>query len=92
MNILDRIIKSFEIAGRARTLQILRGLSDRQLADAGISRELLNQGRTAWPWRVEETSSLDLAAVHKVPAIKPAVNNASNFSAESERPEFDTAA
>jgi len=92
MNIFDRIIKSFELSGRARTLQILRGLSDRQLDDAGLSRELLNQGLKAWPWRVEETTSLDLAAVRKVSAIKPAVNNSSNLPAQSEQPEFDTAA
>jgi len=93
MNILDRIINSFEVAGRARTLQILRGLSDRQLDDAGLSRELLNQGLRAWPWRVvEETTHFDLATVRKVPSIKPAVNHASNLPAQSEQSEFDTAA
>lgn len=98
MNILDRIIKSFEVAGRARTLQILRGLSDRQLEDAGLSRGLLDQGLKAWPWRVEETTSFDLATMRTVQpetivaAIEPAVNDAANLSAQPRQPEFDTAA
>jgi len=92
MNMLDRIIRRFEFAGRVRTLHVLRGLSDRQLEDAGLSRDLLNQGVTEWPWRVEETSNLDLGAICKVPSIKPAVNNASNSPVQSEEPELETAA
>ena len=35
-----------------RDREMLLKLDDRQLADIGISRELLDSGVTAWPWKV----------------------------------------
>jgi len=45
-----------------RTRIHLLNLSDRQLEDVGISRTLLAQGITAWPWREDEKASADLTA------------------------------
>ena len=39
--------------GRKRALEILLNSSDRMLEDAGFSRELLEQGVHAWPWKSE---------------------------------------
>ena len=40
--------------GRKRALEFLLNSSDRVLEDAGFSRELLEKGVQAWPWRVEQ--------------------------------------
>ncbi|HPQ95533.1 MAG: DUF1127 domain-containing protein [Thiothrix sp.] len=39
---------------KIRVLQLFQNMNDRDLADIGISRELLNQGVKAYPWRVDE--------------------------------------
>lgn len=41
------------VSGYTRTAKELSFLSDRQLADLGISRELLSLGAKAYPWRAE---------------------------------------
>jgi uncharacterized protein YjiS (DUF1127 family) len=43
---------SIERAAHERTRRYLVGLDDRTLEDMGFSRELLEQGSKAWPWRV----------------------------------------
>jgi len=50
-SIVDDLITARERSVRLRIRQQLGGLSDRQLADMGFSRELLEQGSEAWPWR-----------------------------------------
>ena len=40
---------------KARTLRNLNKLSESQLDDIGISRELLAQGVRAFPWRIQDT-------------------------------------
>lgn len=40
---------------KARTLRNLSNLTETQLDDIGVSRELLTQGVTAFPWRIEDT-------------------------------------
>ena len=42
---------SFINAGRTRAREQLLARDDRFLADAGLSRELLESGNAAWPWR-----------------------------------------
>ncbi len=55
---MNRFLKSFTAmmnrAGRNRTRELLLRQSDRTLADAGFSRELLLRGVQAWPWRGDE--------------------------------------
>ena len=46
-------LRSAERSGRARARRELLHLDDRLLADAGFSRELLELGVDAWPWRVQ---------------------------------------
>lgn len=51
MNILTMLINHQEYRARRETLHLLRGMSDRQLSDCGISRELIELGINAWPWK-----------------------------------------
>ena len=57
MSILNRMTRalenSFVNAGRANARRYLLRQSDRVLADGGFSRELLERGNAAWPWRAE---------------------------------------
>ena len=53
---------SAEKAGRERARRAFLQMNDRLLADAGISRELLNRGVKAWPWRAEANAELDSAS------------------------------
>lgn len=38
------------MVGRRKAREVLLNSSDRMLADAGFSRELLEKGVAAWPW------------------------------------------
>lgn len=49
---VNALFKARERAAQRRIREHLRGLSDRHLEDMGLSRALLEQGPTAWPWRV----------------------------------------
>ena len=44
-------MEAAERSGRARVRRELLRLDDRLLADAGFSREMLETGIEAWPWR-----------------------------------------
>ena len=48
------IFHALELAGRAKTLGHLEGLSDRTLEDLGFSRTLMSQGVSAWPWKNDQ--------------------------------------
>jgi len=48
---------------RARACEILLASSDRTLADTGFSRELLEQGVDAWPWRNDAAGRSELPAL-----------------------------
>ena len=47
-------LEAAEKSGRARVRRQLLALEDRLLADAGFSRELLELGVEAWPWRAPQ--------------------------------------
>lgn len=49
--VVNTLIEARERAVQRHVRQYLRGLSDRQITDMGFSRELLEQGPKAWPWR-----------------------------------------
>ena len=49
--VMNCLIEARERKARVDIRQHLRGLSDRHLEDMGLSRELINQGPKAWPWR-----------------------------------------
>ena len=48
MNVL---LEARERKARVDIRHHLSGLSDRHLEDMGFSRELIDQGPNAWPWR-----------------------------------------
>ena len=93
MSIFTNIKKAFVAAsvhnGKVRARQELLRMSDRQLADFGFSRELLLDGVSAWPWRVDADNlvaapmSVDGSAVkpsHARQEIKQAINELSSYS------------
>lgn len=53
MAIWKRIETGLVLAGRARARREMLVMSDRLLAESGFSRELLEQGVEAWPWRLD---------------------------------------
>ena len=48
---MNTLIEARERKARVDIRQHLRGLSDRHLEDMGFSRDLIDQGPKAWPWR-----------------------------------------
>ncbi|WP_455375559.1 DUF1127 domain-containing protein [Kaarinaea lacus] len=58
MRIIEAIKTAYERSvirvGRARARRELLSMSDRSLADIGFSRELLEIGVSAWPWRLNQ--------------------------------------
>jgi len=52
--IMKGIKEAFIVSGYSRTAIELRNLSDSQLADIGVSRELLLLGAKGYPWRDEK--------------------------------------
>jgi len=63
--IWNAIALGIERAGRSRARRELLALSDRSLADSGLSRALLEQGISAWPWQeaAEEPARWNVAAL-----------------------------
>ena len=93
MSLFQRFVESSERAGRARVLQVLRGFSEQQLKDSGISQVLLAQGLSAWPWRIEDEKSLNKTsnpvsslALEKLAKQQPATRTAVTEA------DYDTAA
>lgn len=52
--IKDAFIEASVLNGKVRARNELLRMSDRQLTDFGFSKELLQAGVSAWPWRMEE--------------------------------------
>ena len=50
------IKEAFMVSGYSHTAKELLKLSERQLNDIGVSRELLLKGAKAYPWRDEKVS------------------------------------
>lgn len=75
-------IEWIEWIERARTRNALLALSDRNLADAGFSRELLEKGVKAWPWKVEAEADVAWASkpVSCPPQLQPSAQKAQKTS------------
>ena len=54
MKFLTNFLAAQERIAKRQTLSVLRGMSEDQLRDVGISPELLAQGVRSWPWRAPE--------------------------------------
>ena len=52
--IMKGIKEAFMVSGYSHTAKELLKLSERQLTDIGVSRELLKKGGKGYPWRSEE--------------------------------------
>ena len=55
---IKRIQEAFIVSRYSKTVKELQKLSDRQLADIGVSRELLILGAKGYPWREEMVSQV----------------------------------
>jgi len=53
----NAISKYLEQHALRRTREVLLSMSDRQLEDVGISRDLLSRGVSYWPWREQAASN-----------------------------------
>ena len=60
INIINNLKEAFVSAAmynsKSRLRQQLLGMSDRQLEDFGFSRELIIEGVSAWPWRMDSVA------------------------------------
>ena len=56
---------SFERVGRARLRRELLKYDARTLEDMGFSRELLEAGTDAWPWRLEAEANIGYTGNYK---------------------------
>lgn len=55
--LVNALIRSRENRGRNVVRDELLSKDDRFLADIGISRELLEEGVGAWPWRIDQLAN-----------------------------------
>ena len=83
-NLKTRVSHFFEELGRSRVRQTLLQFSDRQLADAGFSRELLLAGNKAWPWRASSEEWEQRIYSSQVAKPEPELNPADVQSAIEE--------
>ncbi len=60
--------------GNVKTRRILLQLDQRTLEDAGLSRDLLEQGVSAWPWRIEEAAEVPRQQVEAAPIQRDVAN------------------
>lgn len=66
--------------GRSKARQVLLGLSDRQLLDNGISRELLESGTRAWPWRFSDEKSVNAPCMVAASDFRQAIAELSAYN------------
>lgn len=66
--------------GKHRTRHVLLSMSDKQLHDVGISRDLLIKGVQAWPWRMSDTTAGQTVTPISKPEIKQAVRELQDMS------------
>jgi uncharacterized protein YjiS (DUF1127 family) len=64
-NIFKKIMLMREVSSRARVARELLVLSDQQLRDVGLSRVKLEEGVSAYPWRLAEAVSITTAKSSK---------------------------
>lgn len=86
-NVMNKIKEAIIVSGYSRAAKELQALSDRQLEDIGFSRGLLEQGGSAYPWRIE-----DQAASQETPANLTTIDTSSTFDNSPVRPQTPKAA
>ena len=76
--IRSRAGRMMEWVGRDLARQGLLRMSDRALADMGFSRERLEAGVRAWPWRAEDDTAETIAAIRAAGARRRAAPDATD--------------
>lgn len=73
MNIVKKIIAGskhmFKTHQKSQALRVFVEMSDKQLADIGISRRLLQKGIGAYPWRETEVAEAPTAVQQPIAQI-----------------------
>ena len=77
--IADGVRRAYIKAGYERARVEMLGLSDRLLADVGVSRQLLEQGVDAWPWRVPAMTDSPITVSSPV-GMKPAIEELRRYN------------
>ena len=58
MSVFEKIAAALfqvgENSAKLRTMQVMQGLNDNFLQTIGVSREQLDKGPSAWPWREDQ--------------------------------------
>lgn len=54
MSIFKYILNYLHNTKKQETLNYLQGMQTRQLIECGFSPKLINQGVSAWPWRLDD--------------------------------------
>ena len=70
LNVISgKFLASAERRGRRMACGQLLNMSDRQLEDFGVSRHLLMEGISAWPWREALAGELAGEGLARIPVI-----------------------
>lgn len=77
--IKEKFLESSLRIGKIRAREQLLTMSDRQLEDAGFSKQLLLQGVSAWPWRSEQTEAGSALKLAVVPAVGQVAQGSVSF-------------
>jgi len=83
-NIKNVFVEAAMYSSQSKVRQQLLTMSDRQLEDYGFSKQLLLEGTSAWPWRLDSVAdavstgnhadAAGLKAAPKVSRVKPESN------------------
>ena len=76
----NKLIQSAVHTGKVKARRQLLSMPDRQLTDFGVSRELLVEGVSAWPWRIESQRHYAGEGLTIMPAITQVAEPARNKS------------
>ena len=78
----NAINRYFQNHGRYKAREQLLNMSDRQLDDLGMSRDLLSRGIDYWPWREESNAARQFSQPKKMTTaeINRAVRELSDMS------------
>ena len=78
--VAEKLIQFFEQAAHQRVARELLKLTDKQLEDIGFSRQKLQQGAAAYPWR------LDAPKLATVTRVETKAVTTANIPSQTEEP------
>lgn len=80
MSLFKKFVQSLQRSKQREALAYLQSMTPRQLDDCGFSPELIAKGVKAWPWRIDNTASEQLALSKKLRDEKKAVQQLQRYS------------